>query len=233
MKYAIDRFTLGFEHEVAAESLMGEVIPRQHSRFFCPECDEPVDWRAKGSGEFYHKKKTSHTPECDLRVDGCSELSLHERIGLSMYLVHDHGEDYRLGILFPPLGERMLAVAAAQDVSIRILASGERREFQVNQSRFFPTQSTLLPVDIVPPPGQNYSLELCNAEMVYGLKQKWADYADAFDVGGALFHCNEHGGKKIRHGDSVSPGITYYLVTDSPGPFRWNEMQMTRMGMST
>jgi predicted RNA-binding Zn-ribbon protein involved in translation (DUF1610 family) len=98
MRYAVDRYILGHEREIAAKSFLPlSYIPSRKERFFCPECGETVFFRAKGDGEFYHQKQTESTPECDKRVDGRSGLSLYERTGLSMYIVP---KQYRRTVLF-------------------------------------------------------------------------------------------------------------------------------------
>lgn len=59
MQYAVDRYILGHEQEVKAASFLSfEDIPRRKERFSCPECGEPVFFRAKGNGEFVHRTRT-------------------------------------------------------------------------------------------------------------------------------------------------------------------------------
>lgn len=89
MQSAIDRYKLGTEAEVCASDFYGHYIPRRDSRFYCPECGEPVFWRSRGGSQpdkFCHYTKTSSSPECDKRVDGHSGLNLYQRVGLSVYL---------------------------------------------------------------------------------------------------------------------------------------------------
>ena len=94
MRYAIDRFTVGTEKEVCADEFYGlRYIPNKLSRFRCPECGEIVYFRSKGGNQpnhFYHKVKTDQTPECDKRVDGHANLSLYQRVGLSLYFDNNY-----------------------------------------------------------------------------------------------------------------------------------------------
>lgn len=231
MKCAVDRYILGHEQEVTAESFLPfSYIPGRKKRFFCPECGETVFFRAKGDGEFYHQKQLENTPECDKRVDGRSGLSLYERTGLSMYIVLDAGERYCLGISFPPLGRQTLDIATRKKVGVRIIARGQESRFEVSPILFFADQSTLLPIDFLPPIGKCYTIEIQNANGVMGIRQKWANYSDGFEIGGGLFHCGGESGRKIRRGDSVSPGKQYYVVTSGVYSSPYPEMQVNRIG---
>jgi len=232
MRYAVDRYILGREQEVTAESFLPlSYIPGRKNRFFCPECGETVFFRAKGSGEFYHQKQVKGiTPECDKRVDGHSGLSLHERTGLPLYIVLDAGERYCLGISFPPLGGQTLDVAAQHKVDVRIVAHGQECRFGVSPILFFADQSTLLPVDFLPPAGEDYTIEIQNAGGIAGIRKKWANYADGFETAGALFQYGEESGRKIHRGDGISPGKQYYLVTERPYTPPYPEIRSERIG---
>ena len=231
MRYAVDRYILGHEQEVAAKSFLPlSYIPGRKERFFCPECGETVFFRAKGDGEFYHQKQTENSPECDKRVDGRSGLSLYERTGLSMHIVRDASERYCLGISFPPLGRHALDIATRLKVSIQIAAGEQKREFGVSSILFFADQSTLLPIDFLPPFGKNYTIKIQNANNNVSIGQKWANYADGFEFGGGLFRWDDEGGRKIRRGDGVSPGKQYYVVTAKPYSPPYPEIRTERIG---
>ena len=113
MRYAVDRYKIGSESEVDAEKFSGCLyIPNRRNRFYCPECGEIVFFRDKGGAHpshFFHQEKTDKTPECDKRVDGRSELSLRERVGLPIYLIRMYGEEFQLNLGFPSLGKELLA----------------------------------------------------------------------------------------------------------------------------
>lgn len=114
MQSAIDRYKLGTEAEVCASDFYGHYIPRRDSRFYCPECGEPVFWRIRGGSQpdkFCHYTKTSSSPECDKRVDGHSGLNLYQRVGLSVYLQCTGEGKYQLGIMFPALSENQIGNA--------------------------------------------------------------------------------------------------------------------------
>lgn len=232
MRYAVDRYILGHEQEVAAKSFLPlSYIPGRKERFFCPECGEHVYFCASKEGHFSHyEREEGITPECDKRVDGRSGLSLYERTGLSMHIVRDTSERYCLGISFPPLGRQTLDTATRQKVSIKIAAGEQKREFSVNAILFFADRSTLLPIDFLPPTGKNYTIEIQNANGIANIRQKWANYADGFEFGGGLFRWGDEGGRKVRRGDGVAPGKQYYVVTSKLYSPPYPEIRTERIG---
>lgn len=66
MKYAVDRYGVDLEKEVSADIFYNKYIAQRDSRFFCPECGEPVFWSSRGGplpDRFSHYKRTERTPE--------------------------------------------------------------------------------------------------------------------------------------------------------------------------
>lgn len=230
MRYAIDRIKTGTEKEVRADEFSGlYYIPCAHSRFFCPECGEQVFWRASGgshSCHFYHKARTATTPECDKRVDGRSELNIYERVGLPVYLSRSNANGFQLNIAFPAIGETALDTAANSKVKVTIACNNHSRDVFVNQTNFFADATTLIPVRFVPSGTKNYSIKYSGS---FSSQHKWSDYADGFARGGGVFHYSEGGGKKIRRGDSISPGEQYYVITNNIDR-SYSEIQYTQVG---
>lgn len=223
MRYAIDRYVAGKECEVAASEFYGKYIPQKHGRFFCPECGEPVYWRSRGGSNpdvFYHKEKTDRTPECDKRVDGRSDLSLIQRVGLPLYLVKEHEGVFRLNLSFPALGQHLFEKLYAEEVVVRISAGNMREKtFPINAASLYVNDTTLIPVDFFPDCGRNYRISVSSSKWSFSVGKRWADYADGFESGGGIFICSDNGGKKVHRGDSIAIGQKYFLVTrnyDSP-----------------
>ena len=222
MRYAIDRYAVGQETEVCAsdfESLY--FIPGRKNRFYCPECGEIVYFRNKGGNhpsQFYHQEKTERTPECDRRVDGRSELSLSQRVGLPLFLTGTLTGQFQLSIGFPALGTDMLDKASEAGYIVEISSGNQIRSIKVDQTNFFSNSITLVPIDFVPPNGKNYAITSYGGRSVFGLQRKWSDYADGFDKDGAVFTYEETGGRKIRRGDSISTNRSYFLVVKNSLP---------------
>ena len=223
MKYAIDRYGVSLEKEVRADIFYNKYISQKSSRFFCPECGEPVFWSSRGGvlpDRFSHYKKTENTPECDRRVDGRSGLNLYERVGLPVYLTAKASNQFCLNIGFPPVGERLLSEADRRGMRVYITGSEYQRTVLVNASHFFEDSITLVPVNFIPKLGKNFTvtIEPDESEEAGEIRRKWSDYGDGFWYGGAIFTYEETGGKKIRKGDSVSPHRLYYVIAEQFHP---------------
>lgn len=215
MKYAIDRYAIGTEKEVSADEFDNKsFIHSLKERFFCPECGERVFFRNGGYYEscFYHQKKTDRSPECDKRVDGRSNLTISQRVGLPLFITQISKGNFQLNIGFPALGIKTLENAAKCDCTVKISSYQQYRIIKVNQSNFLSDNTTLIPVNFIPLYGKNYSISIEGRTQIFELQRKWSDYADGFESNGAIFSYNETGGKKIRRGDSISTNRYYYAV---------------------
>jgi predicted RNA-binding Zn-ribbon protein involved in translation (DUF1610 family) len=219
MLFAIDKFKIGSEKEISAKSLYGRYIPNRDRRFFCPECGEKVFWRSRGGAHpdmFYHEKKTENSPECDKRVDGNAGLYLYQRIGLPMYL-YNSSNIWKLEIGFPALGNELLKSAEDRGTIVCIKGGGEVRKHNVNTVNFHSDAISRIAVDIVPCGKEKYEIEVQSAGLAYVIRQRWSDYSDGIATG-AFFQFPEDGGKRIKYGDSISPGKEYYLVAQNFNP---------------
>ena len=217
MKYAIDRYIVGTEKEVSAKEFDDIYIPNRRERFFCPECGEIVFFRNKGGkkpSQFYHQEKTEKTPECDKRVDGRSELSLSQRVGLPVYITRTKTNYYNLCIGFPAFSEKILDSELNGNCWICITDGVHHRDIQLNHTNFIENEITLVPINFIPDNEKNFKIKLSGNNDLYleQIKRKLSDYADGFNTYGALFSYNENGGKKIRRGDSISTYKYYYAV---------------------
>lgn len=215
MKFAIDRYAIGTEKEVSADEFDSK--PYIHSlkeRFFCPECGERVFFRNGGYYEscFYHQKKTDRSPECDKRVDGRSNLTISQRVGLPLFITQISTGNFLLNIGFPAVGTKTLESAARFDCTVKISSYQQFRTVKVDQSNFLSDNTTLIPINFIPLHGRNYSISIEGRTQIFDLQRKWSDYADGFEPNGAIFSYSETGGKKIRRGDSISTNRYYYAV---------------------
>lgn len=230
MRFAIDRYAVGTEKEVCASEFEGQsYIPARKERFYCPECGELVYIRngQYNVSHFYHQEKTSRTPECDKRVDGRSELTISQRVGLPLFITQIGSENFQLSIGFPALGSKTLDNAAKFDCTVKISSYQRYRTVKVNQSNFLSDNTTLIPIDFIPLYGRNYSISIEGRTQLYDLQRKWSDYADGFESNGAIFSYSETGGKKVRRGDSISTNRYYYAVVKNDFLYHSNISQTT------
>lgn len=239
MKFAIDRYGVGLEKEVSADIFYNKCILSKKTRFYCPECGEPVFWSSRGGAlpdRFSHYKRTERTPECERRVDGYSGLALYERVGLPVYLTVKYGNQFCLNIGFPAIGGQLLSEVAQQEIKVCILGSEHRRTILVDAVHFVEDNITLVPVDFIPDSGKKFAVKIEPNEKAVRLRKKWSDYADGFWYGGAIFTYGESGGKKIRRGDSISPDRQYYVIAKQltpPQEIHSKELGMIRLNRSS
>lgn len=235
MKYAIDRYGVDLEKEVSADTFYNKYIAQRNSRFFCPECGEPVFWSSRGGllpDRFSHYKRTERTPECERRVDGYSELNLYERVGLPVFLTVRFGNQFCLNIGFPAIGGQLLSEAAGQGMKVCISGSERRKIILVDFVHFLENGITLVPVDFIPDSGKNFMVQIEPDVKAVKLRKEWSDYAEGFWCEGAVFTYGETGGKKIRRGDCISPNRQYYVIArqfDPPQEIRSKELGKIRL----
>lgn len=206
MKTAIDNYTRGKQKECNADEYLCITYPS--SRFVCPECGESVFIRpsSKGNKFFVHHKKTDVSAECDRRVDGNVTESVYERIGLPMYL-RKNESFYELQMGFKCLPEKILLNAQEKKIS---LIMDEKHKYLINQERFSSEKTTFIPVNKIPHSDENFRIQIQPSDQ--SILNYWSDYSDGFTSEGAIFFATETGGKKLRHGDTVSTGINYYWL---------------------
>lgn len=209
MKIAIDFYARGKQKEVDADEY-DRTRYYSKDRFICPECGEPVHLTSgKKRNHFAHFKKNEMSAECDRRVDGVPTESIYERIGLPIYLRKNSSDDFELYMGFKALPSVLMNSAIRDSVSIKI---DGKATYKINKERFSCEVTSLIPIDYIPLSDMKYSIVYEPVNKAYAISQHWSDYADGFSYEGALFLKNEQGGKKVRHGDSVTTDREYYWI---------------------
>lgn len=213
MKTAIDFYERGKLREANADEY-NRAGYYSRSRFICPECGEPVYLiRGKDSNFFSHFKKTDISAECDRRVAGGSTISLYQRMGLPIYLRCEDEEKFGLYIGFKRVSDSLMR--ASMEANAFVVLDGKTK-YRISDERFSNKQTTLIGIDYIPRYGRNYKITYLPEKTGQLLSGTWSDYADGFSFDGAIFSVTELGGKKIRHGDTISCNTEYYWVRKQP-----------------
>lgn len=213
MKTALDFYARGKQKEANADEYDRS---RYYSRdrFICLECGEAVYLTGnKDSNHFAHFKKNDMSAECDRRVDGNPTDSVYERIGLPIYMRKNSSGDFCLYMGFKALPHILMEKAIKESMSVKL---DRKNTYKINTERFSCESTSLIPLDYIPLSGHKYRISYEPINKSYALSQHWSDYADGFSYEGAIFTVSEQGGKKIRHGDSITTDAEYYWVRRQP-----------------
>lgn len=215
MKTALDFYARGKQKEANADEYDRS---RYYSRdrFICPECGEAVHLTGNGKNNHfahYPDKNNTISVECDRRVDGNPTDSVYERIGLPIYMRKNSSGDFYLYMGFKALPPGLMEKAIKESISVKI---DGRNTYRINTERFSCDGTALIPLDYIPLSGHKYHLYYKPVNKAYAVSQHWSDYADGFSYEGAIFTVSEQGGKKIRHGDSITTDEMYYWVRRQP-----------------
>lgn len=213
MKTALDFYARGKQKEANADEF-DRARYYGRDRFICPECGEAVHLTgSKYSNYFAHFKKSDVSAECDRRVDGNPTDSVYERIGLPIYMRKNTAGDFYLYMGFKALPPGLMEKAVKESLSVKI---DGKNIYKINTERFSCDGTALIPLDYIPFSGHKYHLHYEPMNKAYAVSQHWSDYADGFSYEGAIFTVSEQGGKKIRHGDSITTDERYYWVRRQP-----------------
>lgn len=213
MKTAIDFYERGKLKEANADEY-NRAGYYSKNRFICPECGEAVHLTgSKYSNFFSHYKKTDISAECERRVDAIPTSSLYQRMGLPLYLRLENRERFGLYIGFKKISERLMR--ALMEINATTVLDGKIR-YHIGNERFSSKETTLIGIDYIPMYGRNYKVSYMPEKAAKLLTKTWSDYADGFSFDGAIFTVTGQGGKKIRHGDTISCDTEYYWVRRQP-----------------
>lgn len=213
MKTALVVYERGKQKEVNADEY-DRFRDYSRDRFICPECGEPVHLTgSKYSNHFAHYKQSDASVECDRRVDGSPTESVYEHIGLPIYMRKNSFDDFSLYMGFKALPHVLMEKAIKESISIKI---DGKNTYRINEERFSCESTSLIPLDYIPRSGSKYRIHYEPINKTDAVLQHWSDYADGFSFEGAIFTVSEQGGKKIRHGDSITTDMDYYWVRHQP-----------------
>lgn len=229
MKTALDCYSRGKQKESSADEYMVSSY-YSRERFICPECGEFVHLRrSKYSNYFAHYKRLDTSAECDRRVDGVPTDSIYEKIGLPIYIRHGVEKGtYELYLGFKALPKSIMDEAENNKIKLTIDRKGQ---YSVNRERFSTENTVLIPIHHIPHSEKKYNIMYSPTDKARHVIKHWSDYADGFSNNGSLFTISDQGGRKIRHGDSISTDVDYYWVKrDKYIPSSYQGIQMEEQG---
>lgn len=215
MKTALDFYERGKQKEANADEY-DRFRYYSRDRFICPECGEAVHLTGNGSSNYfahYPDKSNTVSVKCDRRVDGNPMDSVYERIGLPIYMRKNSSGDFYLYMGFKALPPMLMEKAIKESILVKI---DGKNTYRINNERFSCERIALIPLGYIPLSGHKYRICYEPVDKAYAVSQHWSDCADGFLYEGAIFTVSEQGGKKIRHGDSITTEEKYYWVRRQP-----------------
>lgn len=116
MDTAISLHIIGRQKEVLAEDFTKRRIYARGT-FICPECGEDVLLRMseKQKSYFAHYMNNEFSKDCDLRVDGKSNLTIYERLGVPLYLTKSKINGYELNIGLKSISNELLRISEKEN----------------------------------------------------------------------------------------------------------------------
>lgn len=216
MDSAIDNYAKGKQKEVLADDLqIGHTVSASEKRFVCPECGEYVFFSPKRVSHnrttkayFGHLNLKINGIDCEKRIKHNEQKSFYQRVGQDIVIKKGFGS-FKILMAFEPLGSDLIDSYENESARLNICADQQySKTIEINHYTFFSNSVTLIPFDFVVQ--GNYDIKIENGEN----NAKWASFAEGFGHNGAIFACENDGGKKIRTGSYLATNREYYLVSN-------------------
>lgn len=212
MKSAIYNNYPGIVKEIEAIDL-SKSLQFQRGDFICPECGEEVNYVAGHiqRQHFRHYPDYLKLIDCDLRVDGESNLTVYQRLGIPLYLLRINKNEYQLNLGFK--GNQQFQIEPQHKLgSIKI--SYDKKSKTINlDSQIINKPLTLIPIENYPVRDKGFNITFQLKTKYRNLINNWSDFASSIPLNGLLFSLDENLGKSVRKGDSVYSDQTYLWLT--------------------
>lgn len=208
---AIFLHAAGKQKEVLAEDFTKrKKYPR--GTFLCPECGEDVFLRMsdKQKSYFAHYMKSDSNKDCDLRVDGNSNLTIYERLGIPLYLTKSKMNGYELNIGLKSISKELLMIAERENAYLEVIFGKSRKRINIDRFNFSIGELNLFKIEQYPEFKQPFAVQYKNLPSSIN---KWADFIDPVLEAGILFSVNSNVGKSIRHGDTIYSDEEYLWLS--------------------
>ncbi|MGH2087539.1 hypothetical protein ACRCJZ_08260 [Aerococcus urinaeequi] len=201
MDTAISLHEVGRQKEVFAKDFNKR---RKYARgtFICPECGEDVVLRMseKQKSYFAHYMHNKSYKDCDLRVDGNSNLTIYERLGIPLYLTASKMHGYELNIGLKSISHDQLTISERENAYFEVFFGKDSKRINVNRFNFEPRELNLFKINQYPVNEKPFVIQYRNLPSSI---DKWANFIDPVLEAGILFSINSNIGKSIRHGDTI------------------------------
>lgn len=212
METAIYLNTPGKQKEINADQITEK---RQYRRgsFICPECGEDAMLRIsdKQKSYFAHYMKNEFSRECDRRVDGETNLTIYERLGVPLYLTKSRKIGYELNIGLKSISMEALKLAEGKGSYLELKVRRNKvKRINISRINFFPEKLNLFKIENYPEYGEPFSIQYNNLPTTIN---KWADFIDSILRDGILFSIDSNVGKSIRHGDTIYSDEEYLWLS--------------------
>lgn len=211
MDTAISLEIAGKQKEVVAEELTKRKKYKRGT-FICPECGEDVFLRFsdKQKSYFAHYMRSEIYKDCDLRVDGNSNLTIYERLGVPLYLTKSKINGYELNIGLKAISNESLMIAESQKAYLEVIYGKSSKRINIDRFNFPIGELSLFKIDQYPAFKKPFLIQYKN---VPSSINKWADFIDPVLEAGILFSVNSNVGKSIRHGDTIYSDEEYLWLS--------------------
>lgn len=211
MDTAISLQFVGKQKEVSA----GDFAKKRNfskGMFICPECGEDVFLRMgdKQKNSFAHFKRSEIYQDCELRVDGGSNLSIYERLGVPLYLTKSKMHGYELNIGLKAINKDMLESASKAKAYVEIKVGKNSKRINIDHYKFSTDTINLFKINQYPEFNNSFHIQYENLPSSIN---KWADFIDPVLKAGILFSINSNVGKSIRHGDTIYSDEVYLWLS--------------------
>ncbi|HJE20110.1 MAG TPA: hypothetical protein K8V35_07140, partial [Aliicoccus persicus] len=201
METAIFLYSAGKQKEVFAyEFKKKKKYPK--GSFICPECGEDVSlyFSNKQKNYFAHYMRVGSEKECELRVDGNSNLTIYQRLSTPLYLKKSKLNGYELNLALKALNQELLIEAERENAYLEVIFGESKKRINIDRFNFSGEELNLFKIDQYPKFNKQFVIEYVNLPASI---DKWSNFINPVLESGILFSLNSNIGKSIRHGDTI------------------------------
>lgn len=106
------------------------------------------------------------------------------------------------------MGESLMSSSNGKGVEISIWRGQQSQKIRIDTTNGS-SHTTLRKIDFIPKDSKNFKLALPKTGLMPTVGKRWGDFADGIGKDGAIITFSEHGGKKLRHNDTITTQIPF------------------------